>query len=300
MDFSETEASNYELYNSMSYAEQVYVSNAVGATINPATEEKQDAAIAAIGDGADWWHEVKTGNITGHAIVSKFGSADVGTSIVPIATGLVYQTPIAATALEFVSSSGNDSSAGTGAQEITITGLDSSWLEVTQTIETNGVTAVALPTNLIRLTRWYVSRSGTYATQSAGSHAGNMTIRVSGAGATWALIDAAPFPFGQSQIGCYTIPAGKTGYVVSKNFFSDSTKNVDLYFFHRPNANDVTAPFTGAMRVVEREVGSSGGFGPQWKAGKGPFVGPCDIGFMGVISVGTANIAVEFEILLIG
>ncbi|WP_373031675.1 hypothetical protein, partial [Sulfurovum sp.] len=217
-----------------------------------------------------------------------------------IATGGVYKTPIAATALEFVSSSANDSSAGTGAQEITIIGLNSSWVEVTQTIETNGTTAVALGTDLVRLYRWYVSRTGTYATQTAGSHAGNLTIRESGAGATWATINVTPFAFGQSQIGCFTIPAGKTGYIVSKNFFSDSSKSVDLYFFSRANADDVTTPFTGTMRIIEREVGLSGGFGPQWKAGKGPLVGPCDIGFMGVISIGNADIAVEFEVLLIG
>lgn len=283
----------------MSFVEQVYLSNDVGTTINPATEEKQDAAITAIGLGADWWHKVKTGNIPGHSIVNKFGSATVGTTIVPISTSLNYRTPIAATSLEFVSSSANDTSAGSGAQQVTVIGLDSTWAEVSQTVETNGTTAVALGTDLIRLYRWYVSRSGTYATQTAGSHVGNLTIRESGAGGTWATISNSPFPFGQSQIGCFTIPAGKTGYVVSKNFFSDSSKTVDLYFFSRANADDVTTPFTGAMRIVEREVGLSGGFGPNWKAGKGPFVGPCDIGFMGVIAVGTADIAVEFEILLI-
>lgn len=241
---------------------------------------------------------VKQGNIPGYSIISKFGSADVATTIVPISTALTYQTPTSAIALEFVSSDANDASAGTGAQEITLTGLDSTWAQVTQTVETNGTTPVALPINLTRLHRWYVSRSGTYSTQYVGSHIGTLTVQVAGAGATWSTISPTPFPFGQSQIGCYTVPAGKTAYVVTKNVFTDGSKIADVYFFQRPFADDVVAPFSGAMRVVEREIGISGGYSANIVA-KGPYAGPCDIGFMGVVASGTAVISVEFEILLV-
>ena len=241
---------------------------------------------------------VKLGLVPGFSIVEKFGSGDISTTIAPITTSLTYQTPIAATALEIVSSSANDTAAGTGAQEITVIGLDSSWVEVTQTKEFNGTTAVPLDNDLIRLYRAYVSRSGTYATQSSGSHVGTLTIRGAGAGSTWATIGVTPFPFGQTQIGCYTIPTGKTGYVLTKNVFAEGSKTADVYFFQRPHADDVTTPFTGAMRVVEREVGVSGGYSADINA-KGPFVGPCDIGFMGVVASGTDIMSVEFEVILV-
>jgi len=112
--------------------------------------------------------------------VHKFGAANLTTTIAPITYSGVYQTPMTAQSLEFVSSNANDISTGSGAREITVIGLDSSWNEVSQTVITDGTTPVALNTDLIRLYRWYVSQSGTYATQSMGSHAGILTIRAAG------------------------------------------------------------------------------------------------------------------------
>ena len=99
----------------------------------------------------EWYMEVKKGNIPGHSIVNKFGAGNVGTTLTPVCISGTYQNPITATALEFVSSSVNDTSAGTGAREVTVIGLDSNWEEVSQTVTTNGTTPVALSTNLIRL-----------------------------------------------------------------------------------------------------------------------------------------------------
>lgn len=252
--------------------------------------------------GADWYTQVALGNIPGYSIIHKFGASLLDTTIHPLTQSTFYRVPITNTALEFVSSSANDSANGSGAQEITIIGsveIDGDWVEVTQTLETNGLTPVSLDIDLIRLPRWYVSRSGTYATATAGSHQGTLTIREAGAGAIWSSVVLTPFPNGQSQIGVYTIPSGKIGYLISKDIFVATTKVADIYFFQRPLANDVTPPYTGIMRLVEREIGVVGGYPYQPKAPKGPFVGPCDVGFMGVVSVGTAECSVEFELLLI-
>lgn len=247
----------------------------------------------------DWYAEVAKGNVAKHSLVHKFGAHNLTTTLSPIAFTGNYRTPTTATALEFVSSSANDTSAGTGARQVTIEGLDSSWNEVTQTLTTNGTTAVALATNLTRIFRWYVSSSGTYATQSTGSHVGTLTIRESGAGATWSQITPTPFPTGQSQIACYTVPIGHKAYLLSKNVFVDSNKSADVYFFQRPNTNDVSSPYSGAMRLFEREVGVSGGFDLITRAPKSAFVGPCDVGFMGKISSGTSECSAEFELLLV-
>lgn len=276
-----------------------YLANALGTIINPATEEKQTDILTQLTAGTDWYMQIKRGNVPGHSIIEKFGSGNIGTTLVPVTSSLSYQTPTTLTTLEAVSSSANDTAAGTGAQQLTVVGIGAGWAEVTQTVEMNGTTAVTLGTQLFRVYRWWVSRSGTYATQSTGSHAGTLTIRVSGAGATWSTIGVTPFPTGQSQIGCFTVPAGVTGYVVTKNVFAEGSKVADTYFFQRPHADVVTTPFTGAMRLVEREIGISGGYSVNFKAGKGPFVGPCDIGFMSKIASGTDVVSVEFEILLV-
>lgn len=235
----------------------------------------------------------------GWSVIHKFGRYDsVPTTFTPISGSGFYRVPTSATALEFVSASANDSSAGSGAQEITVIGLDANWDEVTQTLETNGTTPVALTTDLIRLYRWYVSRSGTYATQSSGSHAGDLTIRESGAGPTWFLISAAGFPRGQSQIAAYTVPNGKRAFVSSFIVGVDSNKTASIIFFKRENADDVTTPYSGAMRAQVELDGVTGNFAIMPMTPFGPFPAKTDIGFMGAASTGTAAISVDFEILL--
>lgn len=245
-----------------------------------------------------WYLRVVEGDIPGYSVVHKFGATTLTTTMAPITQAGTYQTPTTAQALEVVSSSANDTAAGTGAQQVTIIGLDSNWGEVEVEVEMNGTTAVALGTNLIRVYRWYVSRSGTYATETAGSHAGTLTLRASGGGTTWDTMPVSPFAIGQSQIGVYTVPDGYTARLFTKNIFVDSSKTADIYFFWRGVADDVATPYSGIMRLVEREVGVTGGYSLDTNIPKGEFVGPCDIGFMGVMSVGTSECSVEFELLL--
>ena len=249
----------------------------------------------------DWLVEVARGNVPGAALVHKFGAGTIGTTLVPISFSTAYPTPTTATALEFVSSDDEDGGAGTdtGALEVTVQGLNSSWAEVSQTVTTNGTTAVALGTNLIRLYRWYVSSSGTYATAAAGSHQGILTIREAGAGATWFTIPITPFPMGQSQIGAYTVPTGKTAYILSWGTTSDSTKTLTAILFQRPLADDVTTPFNGAMRAIAYKSGIVSGFESTPHSPWGPFVGPCDIGVLGKISATTSAVSTDFEMLIL-
>jgi hypothetical protein len=246
----------------------------------------------------DWLTEIVRGNIPGYSIVHKFGASSVNTTLSPVTETGTYSTPTTATALEFVSDDTNDTSAGTGAREVTVIGLDSNWEEVTQTVTTNGTSAVALGTNLTRLYRWYVSSSGTYATQSASSHQGTLTIQESGGGTVWSTIGISPFPEGQSEIGAYSIPSGKIGYVLSQTLIVAGNKVVDSYFFQRDNIDDVSAPYTGIMRLINKFIGAEQSVTLAPKSPVGPLVGPCDVGFMAKTTSGTAEISVDFELLL--
>jgi len=243
---------------------------------------------------------VSQGNDHKQSIVHKFGAGTVGTTIGPITQTGAYKTPIAASYLEFVSASAADGSAGSGAREVTVQGLDTDWVEVTQTVVTDGQTPVVLAIPLKRMYRWYVSLSGSYAESTTGSHVGSLTLRDSGGGGDdWDVIPATPFPAGQSQIGVYTIPLGKTGWLLGKIVFVDTNTVADIYMFQRPLANDTTSPYTSIMKMFEREIGVKGGFDHHFASPKGPFVGPCDIGVMGVVGASTADVSVEFELLLI-
>lgn len=239
------------------------------------------------------------GEIPGHSMLHKFGACDVGTTVTPVTQSGVYETPTSPVSLEFVSDSAFDNATGTGAREITVIGLGADWKESTQTLVTNGTSPVSLGTDLLRLHRWYVSSSGTYSTFSSFSHVGNLIIRVAGAGATWTSISKLPVPVGQSLIGGYTIPADKDGYLASAFLYTDSSKIVNIYLFVRENANDTTAPYSGIKHIVEKIVGISGGFSiiPRYLGHK--FMGPCDVVYAANVSSGTAEVSVDFDLLLV-
>lgn len=246
----------------------------------------------------DYYAETTFGNVSNAETVTILGSGNITTSFVPITSALVYQTPTAAASLEILSSSANDTSAGTGARTVTVTGLNASWAEVSQTITMNGITAVAIPTALIRLTKIEVTTSGTYASMSGGSHTGTITVRGAGGGATWGTIDATNWPAGVSSIGCYTVPTGKSAYIVWKTINTDSSKVVDSRFFIRPHADIVAAPYTGIMKQMELEANLTSESVHLPRAPIGPFVGPCDMGYIAKTSSGSAVVTCEFQLLL--
>ena len=256
-------------------------------------------ARLGIDNPGNFYLEVAKGTVKGHSIIHKFGAATLTTALRVVSQTGAYQTPLAAVLLEVVSDSAADGVGGIGARKVKIIGLNSSWEEIEQEIELNGVTPVAIPVAMIRLYRWFISESGSYADSTTSSHVGNISIQALGAGTVWDTIPVSPVPTGQSVIGVYTVPIKKTGFLLSKKIFVDSSKAADIFFFQRPFANDVTAPYKGTRRMIEREVGLAGTLPMDFVSPKGPFVGPCDIGFIGSVSVGTAEASVEFELILV-
>jgi hypothetical protein len=250
----------------------------------------------------DWKVEVSKRNIPGHSIVQKFGSNRAVTqTLAVISDSGVYMTPTTAQALEFVSDDAADTAAGVGAREITIEGLDSNWEPVIQTLATNGTTPVALTTNLTRLYRWYVSGSGTYASLSAVSYAGTLTIQTAGGGSVWSTIpDGTTLVFpGQSLIGSYTVPNGYKAYLLDQHITVDSNKECSVYFMQRPDADVISAPFS-ARRIVDETLGLVSDVNKEHPIPKGPFIGPCDLGYIGKKDAsGTAALTVEYDLLLI-
>lgn len=234
-------------------------------------------------------------------IVEKFGAVSgVGTTLTPICSSGFYRTPTAATALEIVSASANDTAAGTGARSVFIQGLQA-WDDPILTeveIATNGTTAVAAG-SWYRVFRMYVGDSGTYASQSAASSAGNITLREVSGGAAWSLMSSLnSFQLSQSLIGAYSVPSGYDAYVDGIYYDIESSKAVNLVLFQRQRANVVSAPY-GALRSARIWQNVTGSRNVLLPYPIGSFTGPCDIGFMGAATPsGTANISVGFDILM--
>lgn len=250
------------------------------------------------------WLDVSRGLLSGISDVKKFGRNDaVGTTYVPVCMGGVYQTPQSGSATTLRIKAGgnaNDTAAGTGARSVTIEGLDENFALASETIATAGASASsATSTTFTRVFRAYVASSGTYATSSAGSHAGDIVIENGAGGTDWLTIDSTGFPKAQSEIGAYSVPAGSTAYVFIVNITIDTNKSTDLVFFQRGGIDETSAPYT-AMRAKSVLVGLTSNAELQGKnVPLGPFAGPCDIGFLAKVGTGTASVAVEFEIFLV-
>lgn len=252
----------------------------------------------------DFLIEVAKGNAVGHSLVNKFGFNDsIGSTLVPISDGGIYQTPTSAQALEIVSTNSNDNASGTGARTVEIQGLDANFDLQTETVSMNaadGTIAAPLVNTYIRVFRVKVATSGAYATQTTGSHVGTLTLQVSGGGDTWATIGTSVggFPMGQTEIGVYTIPAGYTGYLLSKHVSIESTKIPNILWFRREGADTVAAPFD-TMRLFERHQGAATEIIYQPPAPPIIFPEKTDVGAMGYVGTGSAAVAVEFQILLV-
>ena len=251
---------------------------------------------------ADFFSEVAKGNVLGHSIVHKFGqNLAVGTSYTPVASGGLYNTPQLGSATTLRIKSGgnaNDTAAGSGAREVTFEGIDETGAEVTEAVATAGASASsATTTTFMRLFRAWVSASGTYATATTGSHSADIVIENGAGGTDWATIVLNGFPKAQSEIGAYTIPTGYTGYLLSAHGFVDSTKITNLLYFKRENILETSAPYS-AMRIVFEERKESGEFFVDIKA---PILlgSACDVGFLTKVDTGTAEVDVDFELLLV-
>lgn len=233
-------------------------------------------------------------------IINKFGRAtNIGTSFVPVAIGGIYRTPQVSGATKVRVKAGNaaDTAGGAGARSVYIFGLDETGALVSEILATNGESAGANSVNdYIRIFRGYVYESGTYATQSAGSHAAAIVIENSSGTQDWFTIDAVSFPKSQTEIGAYTIPLGYTGYIMSAELFADTQKSADFILFKREGILDTAAPYQ-AMRVVEYFSGISGAYQIDGLIPLGPYPELTDIGFMAKASTGT-DVSVDFQILL--
>lgn len=234
-------------------------------------------------------------------VVQKFGrNEDIGTSFEPIAIGGIYRTPQVASATKLRVKAGNaaDTAAGNGARKIFIQGLDETGALVSEELTTAGESASANSTNdYLRLFRAYVSESGTYATQSAGSHAAAIVIEDSAGSNDWLTIDVTDYPKGQSEVGVYSIPLGSEAYLVAANIFVDTNKAVDVILFQRQSILQTAAPYE-AMREVEYYAGVSGSFDVSPGLPIGPFPELTDIGFMAKASQSSVA-SVDFELILI-
>lgn len=191
-------------------------------------------------------------------VVNKYGSFNgVDNAAVDDiwSPGGAYVWQTAAESLYAVSSSTNDASGGSGAQKITVYGLDADWNLQEETVTMNGTTNVNLTKTFLRVFRARVVQRGTY----TGANAGNITIARQSDDTTRAYIryDSSFGGVGSTEMSHYTVPAGFTAHMTYYEFNIEASKPVDVYATFRTNPSDTFSgniPGIYATPVTERSV----------------------------------------------
>lgn len=247
----------------------------------------------------EYYLAIQMGRVKGARCGTKWGADHaVTTSLSDIWTiGGTYPWPTSANTLELISSSANDTAAGSGAQTVTIYGLDNNFVEIEETVTMNGTSAsTATSQSFRRVYRVNVATVGTY----GGTNAGTITCRVSGAGATLGTIPlagSALVPVSSSQMSMFTVPANHTMYIIDFNVAVFATKQCSIDCWVRSNADDVTTPFSPKVGVMHLE-GVSGVSHLEFRS---PYkiLEKSDIWVSGFTDTGTAEVAVQYNYILV-
>lgn len=157
----------------------------------------------------DFYFDVASGNIPGLSSINKFGhnpAVATGGEDVWSGGGTYAFYPDTARTMEIVSDSAADSIGGVGALTVIVYGLDSNWLEISDTVTMEGTTEVLLTNKYIRMYRAVVITAGSYEINK-----GDISIRDTSDTPIGAYITADD---GQTQQAIYTVPAGKSAYFI--------------------------------------------------------------------------------------
>lgn len=167
---------------------------------------------------------VSSGELSNTEAVHKFGAVN---SMSVNTTGTVWDVddtlyPWASLASAQIIYCISTSASDTGS--LVVSGLDTNYAPLTETVTLTGTSAVATTNAFIRVFRMYYT---------SGANVGDITARVtSGAGTIVAKIYAGN---AQTLMAIYTIPAGKTGYLyqgaMSAQAGADATGNMFVRYF---------------------------------------------------------------------
>ena len=189
--------------------------------------------------------QVSRDQITGHIRVFDIGiNNSVGTAVSTIWTGsATYAFPAAATVMKVSSANAADvDTSGTGAWKVLVTGLDSSYAVISETVNLNGQTAVNTTNSYLRINSLEVTAAGTGNTAAGIIYIGTGTVTSGVPANVYGIIPAA---YNQSTQAVYTVPAGYTAYLSSYTFtsaYASATPVACSGFF---------VIYTGSIPVIE-------------------------------------------------
>lgn len=182
---------------------------------------------------SDFCLEVAKGNVPGHAIYHHFShneSTDTTLRTVWPYTGS-YAFPSSASTMTVSSDDANDTSAGTGAQTVLVEGLDADYVEASETVSMNGLTAVTTTNTYLRINRVTVASAGSGGVNAGGIYVGTGTVTSGVPANVYGIISAG---YCHSLMGHYTVPANKTWYLCKFRVSSGTQKQTQIRMLVRP------------------------------------------------------------------
>lgn len=174
--------------------------------------------------------QVSRGKIRGASHIHKFGavygtaSGNFSSVWTPADTGATKLFPWSTSAgtLTLVSSSGDDDSGSSGAQTVTVQGLDDNYNEVSETFTMDGTTPTAAgEVTFGRVNRMFVA--------SGDTNVGKIQAKRS-----TTVVGEIAVGYGQSLMALYTIPANKKGYLYHFGATASKAQDTTVAMFFRP------------------------------------------------------------------
>ncbi|MEK9895019.1 MAG: hypothetical protein VW518_01150 [Burkholderiaceae bacterium] len=250
------------------------------------------SSITRFGKTEPFYLQVARGQVEHHKYIFKFGfNLDIDATEETIwDAGGIYSYPSAATVMKVSSSSANDTSAGTGARTVVVSGLDGDYNEIEETVSLNGQTAVNTSNSFLRVNRAYVDTAGSGATAEGDIYVGTGTVTAGVPATIYAKI-----VLGQNQtlMAVWTVPAGYTAFIL-KGDVGTGTANVNQYV----TARLVQRPFGSVFRTAAKVTLQNSNLPFNWEVPV-PFTEKTDIEARAVSSGANNQVFADFEIVYI-
>ena len=183
------------------------------------------------GSGGDIYLSISRGLVPGITSAAAAASTDIW------AAGTSFVQPATAAICNVSSTSVSDTSAGSGAQTVTISGIGSDYSTVTETVSLNGNTNVPTVN-----TYWHINRAFVASAGSGGTQVGTITIISAAAGTP--TLGTLAIGANQTQSTIYMVPLGYTAYITFINVATQSSNingTCDIAMYAKP--------FGGVFRV---------------------------------------------------
>jgi hypothetical protein len=197
----------------------------------------QVSSISRVGTTEPFYLQVARNQISFHKSNFKFGfNPDIDDALETVwAQGGLYSYLASASVLKVSSSSTADASAGTGARTVELSGLDTNYDEISETVTLNGQTAVNTTNEFLRINRMVVRSAGSGGQNAGVIYAGTGTVTTGVPANKYATIAIGD---NQTVMALWTVPRGYTAYLLQTDITVATTQNnkyCTVHLVSRPN-----------------------------------------------------------------